>query len=414
MTDELFDNKFDEIEEIVQDVAIDDVAVDKAILMNEEEAWAYKIIRRAASLKGVTINRETFLRTELSKKCPPEMVKAAVDTNPQKAGVSMAVMDELADAAISIETRKVSGLSALAGLPGGLAMFGTIPADIVQYFAHSLRIEQKLAYIYGWESFLNDEDEVDDETMYRLILFLGVMMQVGSVNVSLTKFAAQTAKIGVAKTIQKQALTKTLWYMPLKKVLRAVGVNLTKKSFAEAVAKGVPLVGGVVSGGLTYATFRPSAVSLKKHLRTLPQATGVILPDDEMEAVLTQIEEETKADYLAALVAAKDKATEAAGVAMNQATEAAGAAMSQAAVAADAARSRAGAAAKNAASGIRRGFGGLSARISKARSARADKGIDAPPIESAVEQLRTYKAMLDEGLITQDDYDAKKSELLGL
>ncbi len=87
-------------------------------------------------------------------------------------------------AAISLEWRKVSALSALAGIPGGLAMFGTIPADLVQYLAHALRIEQKLAYAYGWESFLDEEDEVDDETMCRLIVFQGIVMQVGSANVA--------------------------------------------------------------------------------------------------------------------------------------------------------------------------------------------------------------------------------------
>ncbi len=403
MSDNLTTIDPDEIEALDQEVSIADVSVDEDIPMTEEEAWAYKILKRAATLKGVTINRETFLRTELSKKCPPKVVKEAIATNPQLAGVSMEIMDELADAAISIETRKVAGLSALAGLPGGLAMFGTIPADIVQYFAHSLRIEQKLAYLYGWESFLNEEDEVDDETMYRLILFLGVMMQVGGVNTSLIKFAAQTAKVGVAKAIQKQALTKTLWYVPLKKVLRVVGVNVTKKKFAEVVAKGVPVVGGVVSGGLTYATFRPSAISLKKHLRTLPQATGVILPEDEMKAVLEQIDKESEADFKAALGAAGERAAEAAS-----------AAREKAAVVADAAMDTAGIAAKAAAAGIRKGFGGVSARIGKARAAAKNRADSPTSVDAIVDQLRSYKEMLDEGLITQEDYDAKKRELLGL
>ncbi len=403
MSDNLTTIDPDEIEALDQEVSIADVSVDEDIPMTEEEAWAYKILKRAATLKGVTINRETFLRTELSKKCPPKVVKEAIATNPQLAGVSMEIMDELADAAISIETRKVAGLSALAGLPGGLAMFGTIPADIVQYFAHSLRIEQKLAYLYGWESFLNEEDEVDDETMYRLILFLGVMMQVGGVNTSLIKFAAQTAKVGVAKAIQKQALTKTLWYVPLKKVLRVVGVNVTKKKFAEVVAKGVPVVGGVVSGGLTYATFRPSAISLKKHLRTLPQATGVILPEDEMKAVLEQIDKESEADFKAALGAAGERAAEAAS-----------AAREKAAVVADAAMDTAGIAAKAAAAGIRKGFGGVSARIGKARAAAKNRADSPTSVDAITDQLRSYKEMLDEGLITQEDYDAKKRELLGL
>lgn len=391
----------EDVEPLDPEVSLEGVSVDNDIPLTEEEAWAYKILKRAAMLKGVSVNRETFLRTELSKKCSRSMVAEAVKTNPQEAGVSMAIMDELADAAISIETRKVSGLSALAGVPGGLAMVGTIPADIVQYFAHVLRIEQKLAYLYGWESFLNDEDEIDDETMYRLILFLGIMLQVGSIDNTLVKFAAQTAKASVARTIEKQALTKTFWYIPMKKVLRVIGVNVTKKSFAEAVSKGVPVLGGLVSGGITYATFRPGAVSLKKHLRALPQATGVVLSDEEMEAVFERIDEETKADFRMSLSAVGVRAAGVAAATADKASTAAG-------IAAE----TAGTAVNAAVSGMRKGMEGLSARIGMVRSHK--KNSDAASVDEIAGQLRAYKEMLDEGLISQDDYDAKKRELLGL
>lgn len=402
MTQNTFEN--DDIEELTGDVSIDDVAIDPNMEMDEDQQLAYRIIRRTASLKGVTIDRTVFLRTELAKKYSADIVEDAISTSPQKAGVALDDIDALADAAISIETRKVAGLSALAGIPGGLAMVGTIPADIAQYFAHALRIEQKLAYLYGWESFLNDEDEVDDETMYRLILFLGVMMQVGGVNVSLTNFAAQTAKAGVAKAIEKQALTKTFWYGPLKKVLRVVGVNVTKKSFAEVAAKGVPVLGGLVSGGLTYATFHPGAVSLKKYLRTLPQATGVILPDDEMAALIEQIEEESKSEFAETLKETLGAANERVGAVAAVAGE-------RASIVADAAKERAGVAAKAAAGGIKRGIGGLSAKLGQRRgAARRGNG----EIEAAAEELRALKGLLDEGIITQDEFDAKKRELLGL
>lgn len=394
----------DDLEIIPSEVSIEEVEVDEKVVESEEEAIAYKIIKRAASLRGVAINRTAFLQAELSKKCPADVVEKAIETTPQEAGVSMEVMDELADAAISLETRKVAGLSALAGLPGGLAMIGTIPADLTQYFAHSLRIEQKLAYIYGWESFLNDDDVVDDETMYRLILFLGVMMQVGGANVSLAKFASSTAAAGVAKAIQKQALTKTVWYNPLKKILGVVGVKVTKNSFAEVLSKGVPVIGGVVSGGLTYATFNPGAKSLKKYLRTLPQATGEVLPEEEMEELVNQIEEESEADFGAALKeaisAAGEKAKETAGIAAEKAGE-----MGDAAV--KAARG----VAKSGAKGFKKSIGDLSSRIA---SLRDKPNNDADGGDDVEQQLRKLKALLDDDIITQDDFDQKKKQLLGL
>ena len=394
----------DDIEIIPSGVSIEGVEVDEKVAESEEEAFAYKIIKRTASLKGVAIDRTTFLQAELSKKYSADVVEKAIETSPQEAGVSMEVMDELADAAISLETRKVAGLSALAGLPGGLAMIGTIPADLTQYFAHSLRIEQKLAYIYGWESFLNEDDVVDDETMYRLILFLGVMMQVGGANVSLAKFASSTAAAGVAKAIQKQALTKTVWYNPLKKILSVVGVKVTKSSLAEVLSKGVPVIGGVVSGGLTYATFKPGAISLKKYLRTLPQATGEILSEEEMEALVSKIEEESKADYVAALKGALgnagEKARETAGLAAEKASELGGATVKAAS-----------GVAKSGVIGFKKGIGGISSKIASLREKPDDEAGGRDDVE---QQLRKLKSLLDDGIITQEDFDQKKKQLLGL
>lgn len=402
LDDETQQETVDDIEILSSDVSIEDVPVDQDAHLSDEEAIAYKILRRAAMLQGVAIDRNVFLYTELSKKCSPSVVTAAIETTPHKAGIPAEVIDSLADAAISIETTKVAGLSALAGIPGGLAMFGTIPADLLQYFAHSLRIEQKLAYLYGWESFLNDNDQVDDETMTRLIVFLGVMMQVGSASTSITKFASTTARAGISKTIQKQALTKTAWYNPMKQILRAVGVRVTKSSFAEAVAKGVPVLGGVISGGITYATFRPGANRLKNYLRCLPPATGVVLSDAEMEAIEKRIDEESQTEFSKALSSAVDtvgqKAAEA-GITREKATEVA-----------EAARDKAGIAAKAAAAGLKRGFGGLSARFAKLEK----DGPASSSTEDVAQQLRSFKSLLDDGIITQDDFDAKKKQLLGL
>lgn len=39
---------------------------------------------------------------------------------------------------------------------------------------------QKLAYLYGWQTFFEECDDVDDETLYEMAVLLGVMMGVGS------------------------------------------------------------------------------------------------------------------------------------------------------------------------------------------------------------------------------------------
>ena len=62
-------------------------------------------------------------------------------------------------------------------------------------------------------------------------------------------------------------MTKTIYYPVLKKVLAVFGTKLTKTTFAKGVSKAVPIVGGVVSGGLNYFSMKPMATKLKNELR---------------------------------------------------------------------------------------------------------------------------------------------------
>ena len=270
---DVFSDEDEEAQEVSTIKEVGNLVKKKAVVLDPAlEEYVFKVIKKLSQLKAVQIDRERFLRTELAKFCPPEQVEEAVKTSPSQAGVDETVIEKIKDGAISLETKMVSGLSFAAGIPGGLALGVTVPLDTANYIAYSLRIEQKLAYLYGWESFFDDEDEVSDDTIYQFILFLGVMMGVGGAAVALKQFALTTARQGVVKAVQKQALTKTTFYPVLKKILRVLGVKMTKPIFAKGVGKIVPVVGGVISGGMTYATFKPGAHRLAKHLATLPQA----------------------------------------------------------------------------------------------------------------------------------------------
>jgi uncharacterized protein (DUF697 family) len=43
----------------------------------------------------------------------------------------------------------------------------------------------------------------------------------------------------------------------VKKSLQLIGQNVTKQTVGKTIAKAVPVLGGVVSAGITYAAFRP-------------------------------------------------------------------------------------------------------------------------------------------------------------
>ena len=58
----------------------------------------------------------------------------------------------------------------------------------------------------------------------------------------------------------------------MKKVAQLLGFKMTKRIFANGVGKAVPILGGLLSGSLTYFTFKPSANRLQNYLGKLPIA----------------------------------------------------------------------------------------------------------------------------------------------
>ena len=107
------------------------------------------ILLETTKLPIVKIDRESFLRKELQNRYTKEIVEKAIQYNLAYAGICVEDINKIAKSCIAAETMKVTTISATAGLPGGLAIIGTIPADLAQYFGHILRILQKLIYLYG-------------------------------------------------------------------------------------------------------------------------------------------------------------------------------------------------------------------------------------------------------------------------
>jgi len=237
----------------------------------DAEEFAAEFLKKVLRLRGVRIEREKFLRAELHKRgMAPSVIDQAISENPAAAGIQPMMLDEIAQDSIDFETRKSTSMSFAAGLPGGFAMIGTVPADISQFYVHAFRIMQKVAYTYGWQSFLSDAEDIDDETLGKLASFLGVMMGVAGASASVTTFAAQIARPAIQKRITSVALTKTSWYLPMKQTLKIIGIQVTKKSFASAATKVVPVVGGVISGGLTFVALSAQSKRLMDHLREIP------------------------------------------------------------------------------------------------------------------------------------------------
>ncbi len=221
-----------------------------------------KVLATSLKLPFVKVDRQEFLTKELSKFCTPMEVMTALDDTPLKV-LSKKEIDKLANQCISYHLTMVCGTSALMGLPGGWWMAGTIPTDLTQFYGQILALMQKLIYLYGWPSLTDVNNQLDDESLNIMTLFVGAMMGNKVAVEALTKVVGQVSKNAGVKISEGVLAQYTI------KIAQWIGINMTKESFAKGVGKVLPLVGAPISATITYYTFRPMAKRLKAHLDDL-------------------------------------------------------------------------------------------------------------------------------------------------
>lgn len=255
------------------------------------------IITLAFKTPGVHVTRANFLQKELFKNHSQEVIDKAIATTPAQAGISSDEINSIADSVIDFERNCVSGISAALGVPGGWAMAATIPADIIQYYGYTLRAAQKLLYLYGFPEVDSDEEgiQLDSQTINQIILCLGVMNGVAGANNAI-KGMAKALAIGVEKKLLKTALTKGTFYPLVKAIAKWFGVKMTKSIFAGFFKKAIPVVGGIVGGGITFFSFKPCCYRLENVLKDTILSNPNHKSTSEEDAFVNSIKEETIID----------------------------------------------------------------------------------------------------------------------
>lgn len=263
------------------------------------------VVSAAIQVPGVRVNRDSFL-CEAFKDVDRDILQSIIEKGPVEAGIERAVLKQKAHKLIQARTALSTGASFAAGLPGGLAMAATIPADMLQFYGVSLRMAQELAYLYGesdlWEKDLLDRDKVTNQ----LILYCGVMFGATGASQSVRILSSAMAKQALKK-LPQQALTKTFYYPVIKSIARFFGVSMTKNTFAKGVSKVIPVVGGIVSGGITLATLAPMGLRLAD---TMDQARFAYDEESfraDWQQVLQVIDQEEKADAQQAASNSKER-----------------------------------------------------------------------------------------------------------
>lgn len=133
------------------------------------------VISTAIQVPGVKVNREMFLREQF-KGLSKDRMEEIIDNGPVAAGWERSQLRKMAKKIINERTIISTGVSFAAGLPGGLAMAATIPADMLQFYGVALRMAQEIAYLYGEADLWNGEFLDNDKVTNQLILYCGVML----------------------------------------------------------------------------------------------------------------------------------------------------------------------------------------------------------------------------------------------
>lgn len=223
-----------------------------------------EVITTAIQIPGVKVNRETFLREQFKKERPAKLERI-IAYGPVEASCERKQLQKMAKKLINERTALSTTASFAAGLPGGLAMAATIPADIIQFYGVALRMAQELAYLYGEGDLWNGATIDNERVTNQLVLYCGVMLGVSGATQAVRVLSSKLAQQALKKLPQK-ALTKTFYYPIVKSIAKFFGAKMTKDVFAKGVSKAVPIIGGVVSGGMTFATMRPMGVRLAEAL----------------------------------------------------------------------------------------------------------------------------------------------------
>lgn len=227
-----------------------------------KESVALNVLNESLKLPFIKVDRSDFLTKTFSNKIDdmPKLFKEG----PQ-AFFSKEELDRIASNVINSNVLKSSSISFASGLPGGVAIAATIPADMAQFYGYSLKLAQEISYVYGYQNIWTNQDELTEDAKNTLILYLGIMFGVSSAG-STIRILSNKLALQALKQLPNKALTKHLYFTILKKVLAIFGTKLTKATLAKGVSKVIPVVGGVLSGSMNYLALKPMANKLKDEL----------------------------------------------------------------------------------------------------------------------------------------------------
>ncbi len=234
----------------------------QAEYMGKSAIWS-SILNALMKVPSFRVDRDKFLKATFGRYGLPDDVRVM---NPVSIYGEETVERE-ADKVVRQYTRKATLLSAAAGLPGGLALLGTIPADVVQFYRNYLVMAQKLAYLYGWSDLSADPGRMDEHGLEKLTVLAGAGFGIEGAAEALEMVVRETTG-NLGRSLPKIAGRATRWYPIVRNIGAWLGIKITRDSAGKVAGKAVPLLGGALTGAISYIAFRTLARRLRTELST--------------------------------------------------------------------------------------------------------------------------------------------------
>ncbi len=242
------------------------------------------ILSKAIKLPGVKVDRSAFL-TEMFGNHVFDL-QEILALGPVQAKCPKEILERMAGDVIAKRTSQSAWVSFAAGMPGGLAMAATIPADTLQFFGVALRMAQEISYLYGGKDLWTDGEPDPELVRSQLILYIGVMFGVADAAAVVRLMYAQMKKQAL-RTVPEKLLPRVILYPLAKQVSRHIGSKVAKSAATKGVAKVVPIVGGLVSGGMTYAAMKP----MGRHLARVLHEVHFAYTEEQIQRDCLRIEQ---------------------------------------------------------------------------------------------------------------------------
>lgn len=214
------------------------------------------VLASILKIKGARVNRTDFLREAFDQLPAGEQ------------WMSGETVQELAAKRIRRHTLETSAASAAAGLPGGLALFATVPDDLVQYLWHTVVLAQELCYLYGTADLFSEDGRLSDQG--NGILTLAVCMMLGSRDPETENAFSALYRVMKERALKNPnflAVTARIWYPAAEKAAEWIGTRIAGTAAKGGLSKFLPLIGAAVNGIASYATFSSAASFLESSLR---------------------------------------------------------------------------------------------------------------------------------------------------